>query len=437
MNHEAYTRFSIHPRLQHILLFVSFAVLALTGLPQKFHNTEWAQWAVNAMGGIEFVRLIHRGAALAMGVATLYHLVYVGYILAKKGPRAWLPIFPSLKDFRDVLQMVLYFFGLRKEKPRFDQFAYYEKFDYWAVFWGMAIMGGSGLTMWFPTLVTQWLPGIIVPIAKSAHSDEAILAVLAIVLWHLYNVHFKPGIFPFNPTIFTGKISKEHIMEEHALEYARLAGVKPEQVAADFAVRRPWGVVALSGLVGTLVILGIGSLFYIGYQSKVPAVPPAPTRAPIVIRMAPTETPSRPTITVTPLPGATASPTGAVATATPTGVLAAAKPLPADHEGRTTCLACHATLPKPALPADHAGRSDTTCTACHKVSTTPTASPAAPTATAAPTGATGAGVAKPLPANHAGRTTCNVCHAAGVGPESPADHAGREDATCTACHKAP
>ena len=124
--------------------------------------------------------------------------------------------------------MVLYLFGLRKEKPMFDTFSYKEKFDYWAVFWGMVIMGVSGLILWFPAIATQWLPGLAVPIAKTAHSDEALLAVLAIAFWHMYNVHFNTSVFPFNKTIFTGKIGKHQMIEEHPLEYARLKGVELE-----------------------------------------------------------------------------------------------------------------------------------------------------------------------------------------------------------------
>lgn len=369
MSQELYERFSLHPRIQHLFLFVSFTVLAFTGLPQKFHNATWALWMVNVMGGIEFVRLVHRGAAIVLILSSVYHLIYAGYLLSKKGLRVWLPMLPSLKDFADVYQMVFYFLGLRKQKPLFDQFTYREKFDYWAVFWGMVIMGGSGLILWFPTFATQWLPGIIVPLAKTAHSDEAMLAVLAVVLWHLYNAHFNPAIFPFNPTIFTGNISKRRMMDEHFIEYARLSGARLQELGTDVEVQRPWNIIALSGLTGTLVILMIGTLFYVGFQSRVPEVPPAPTRVPVVISIPPTATPGAPGLAPagTPTPAATI-PVSPTRPGTTPAVAKEAPRLPANHTGRGVCQVCHAAgvSGAPMNPPDHVGRLDATCTDCHK-----------------------------------------------------------------------
>jgi len=235
---DAYVvRFDAHQRVQHILMIGSFLVLALTGLPQKFPAVEVCQWLMDALGGIQTVRFIHRIAAGVMIFDGIYHISYVAYtvlVLRRTGP---LRMIPNLKDVRDAVQMTQYFLGLSVQKPKFGRFSYLEKFDYWAVFWGMAIMGGSGLILLFPTAVTRVLPGQLVIAALRAHSDEALLAVTWIFVVHLFYAHLAPRIFPFNPAIFTGRIPARRYQEEHPLEYeelleARLVAV-PQPMAAS------------------------------------------------------------------------------------------------------------------------------------------------------------------------------------------------------------
>jgi cytochrome b subunit of formate dehydrogenase len=115
-----------------------------------------------------------------------------------------------------------YFTGLRKERPRFGRYNWREKFDYYAMFWGIPVMALSGLVMMFPVLATKFLPGWIVPVAMIAHSDESMLALTWIVVVHIFFNHFVPGVFPVNPSIFTGKLSKERYMADHPAEYEKL-----------------------------------------------------------------------------------------------------------------------------------------------------------------------------------------------------------------------
>ncbi len=219
---EKITRFDIHQIIQHALLMVSFILLVMTGVPQKFHDWSISQWWIGVWGGIEAVRSVHHFAAWVIISVCVYHLLYLGYttlILKRPFP---IKMIPSSGDFTKFFQEMGYFLGLRKEKPKWDRFNWREKFDYWAIFWGMPVMAGSGLILMYPVLATKFLPGWVVPTALVAHSDEAMLALIWIFLVHTFFNHFTPGVFPINTSMFTGKVPKERYHREHTLEYERL-----------------------------------------------------------------------------------------------------------------------------------------------------------------------------------------------------------------------
>ncbi len=221
-------RFDGHQRLQHILMFSSFIVLALTGIPQKYYHWAPFESIVAAMGGLETLRIIHRIAGVVMIVDGFYHIMYLvpGVVSFRKGaPRlkvgSWIEMIPTPKDFLDFFRTIGYMLGRIPNPPEFGRFTYLEKFDYWAVFWGMMIMGGSGVVMLLPALGI-WAPQTtMVAAALASHSDEAILAVGWILIVHLYHAHLAPRVFPFNTTIFTGKISLKLLKEEHYGDYVR------------------------------------------------------------------------------------------------------------------------------------------------------------------------------------------------------------------------
>lgn len=210
---EDLRRFDVHQRLQHFLMLSSFVVCVATGWPLRAYDLGTSPDLVAAMGGPETCGLVHRIAAVAMIFASLYHLFYaIVKIVQRK--ISW-AVLPSPKDVFDLAHNLSFFFGLSKTRPRFGKFTYYEKFDYWAVFWGIFIMGGSGLILWFPVLAARVLPAWAIPIAQIAHGDEALLAALAIFAWHFYNVHMRPGVFPMSWVWLTGRLSPREMVEYH------------------------------------------------------------------------------------------------------------------------------------------------------------------------------------------------------------------------------
>ncbi len=211
-----FLRFGLNIRIQHAVMAVACIILIVTGLPIKFHNAAWAQFLLDLMGGLGVSRFWHRIGATMLIVVGIWH---AGWLLMPRGRREFMELLPKPKDAVDFVTNIKHLLGLSKAGPRFGRFSYVEKFDYWAVYWGMVIMIGSGLILWFNNIALAYLPLFAIDIAREAHSDEAMLATLAIVVWHWYNAHFNPEIFPYNPTIFTGRIPEHRMKEEHPLEY--------------------------------------------------------------------------------------------------------------------------------------------------------------------------------------------------------------------------
>lgn len=220
-------RFGLYRIIEHQMNAVAFAVLTLTGLAQKFHNTAWAEWVVMALGGIDMVRLIHRSAGFTFGLLLIEHVAVASYGLLF---RRWAPSMAvHKKDFIDAIDNLKYYFGITDTPARCDRYDYKQKFEYWGVVAGGGLMIATGLILWFPSEIFNllpFIPGQIIPAAKAAHSNEALLAILVIAIWHIYNAVFSPEVFPLDTSIFTGKISKQRMIHEHPLEYERLTGIK-------------------------------------------------------------------------------------------------------------------------------------------------------------------------------------------------------------------
>ena len=203
-----------------MVLFTSVIILIITGMPLRFAEMNWSETLIHLLGGIENSRLLHRLGALGLMSVAVYHVFYTA--LSKQGRRDFMLLLPKPGDALDVFNMIMHFLGRSEERPKFGRFSYIEKFDYWAVYWGCVIMIVTGLALWFQDFTLTFLPKFALDITKETHRDEALLATLAIVIWHFYNVHFNPDKFPGSLTWWTGKISKHEMMEEHPLEYEEI-----------------------------------------------------------------------------------------------------------------------------------------------------------------------------------------------------------------------
>lgn len=263
---EYYTRFVPFERFLHLLVVTSFLLLVITGMPLKFYYTDWAHTLFAFLGGAQTARALHHFGAV---VTFIYFALHV----ASLGVRAWRgrgrlrdpetgrwsfrrlrgvvfgpdSMVPTLQDWRDFVAHNKWFFG-KGEKPTFDRWTYWEKFDYLAVFWGVAIIGSSGLVLWFPAFFTRWLPGWVINLAMIIHSDEALLAAGFIFSIHFFNTHFRIEKFPMDTVIFSGRISKTEMMHERRRWYDRLVAdgrLEDHRVKDEWAqwkrIARPFG----------------------------------------------------------------------------------------------------------------------------------------------------------------------------------------------------
>ena len=222
-------RMSLSQRLQHVILAVSFIALAVTGFALKFPDS----WIGKAMGSSEmFRRWSHRIAGVVLLVAGAYHVIYL--LTTRDGRQLLKDFLPATKDIKDVTDSARYLTGLSATKPKTARFGYAEKMEYWAVIWGTIIMGVTGLVIWFKMDVTRFLPRWAVDVALTIHYYEAILACLAIVVWHFYHVIFDPDVYPLNWACWNGKVSKHWQEEEHPLEgmLAAKCGASPTATPA-------------------------------------------------------------------------------------------------------------------------------------------------------------------------------------------------------------
>jgi cytochrome c551/c552/cytochrome b subunit of formate dehydrogenase len=260
-------------RLAHLLFALSVMTLVLTGMAVFFADTAWAKFVVGMFGSPKVAALVHRTAAAIMLGIFFVHLVY---LLLRIG-RDWrtfswfgpVSLVPNWQDLKDIVAMFQWFLG-RRPRPQFDRWTYWEKFDYWAVFWGMAIIGGSGFMLAFPSATASVLPGWVFNVATIIHGEEAVLAAVFLFTVHFFNNHFRPDKFPLDIVMFTGAVPLEEFKREHALEYKRL--VESGQLAKHLVDAPSRPMTLGSKILGfTLIAIGLTLLVLVlaGFAARV------------------------------------------------------------------------------------------------------------------------------------------------------------------------
>lgn len=289
---RTYERFPLARRIEHWVMMLSFTILAITGLPQRFSSSPISIAFVGILGGIETLRTIHHIAAIVMMLGTAWHLLVFGYLSYVRRTR--LTMLPTLQDAKDGWQALMYNIGRTKTPPQMGRYTFEEKMEYWAFVWGAIIMGATGFMMWNPISTARFLPGEVIPAAKAAHGGEALLAVLAIIVWHMYGVHIKR----FNRSMFTGKMTEADMLHEHPLELADLKAGMAERPVDDATLRKRQRVyLPIAGVLALFMLLGVYG-FVSAEQTALTTIerqaPTAVVFVPWTATPAPTETPTSP-----------------------------------------------------------------------------------------------------------------------------------------------
>jgi cytochrome b subunit of formate dehydrogenase len=230
--HRLYVRMTAHERLQHATLVISFVLLVITGFMLRFPEAWWVVGIRNLSARtFEWRSLIHRVAGVVMLVAGAWHVGYLA--LAPAGRRLFLDLLPRWRDLTDPWKVLRYNLGLSPTKPQFPRFSYIEKAEYWALVWGTLLMGVTGAILWFDNTSMGLITKLGFDISRTIHFYEAILATLAIIVWHFYFVIFNPDVYPMNLSWLTGRMSEEEMHEEHPLELARIKAEEAARRAQD------------------------------------------------------------------------------------------------------------------------------------------------------------------------------------------------------------
>jgi len=264
-----FQRFTRLERLLHILMIVSFISLALTGLTLKFSYTGWAVIMAKMLGGFEFAGFIHRSAAVIMFGVFVTH-IYDLAVNKRKESGGWKGLLmsensmmPKKKDWEDFTGSLRWFVG-KGPRPQYGRWTYWEKFDYFAVFWGIFVIGSTGLILWFSEIFTLLLPGWVINVATIIHSDEALLATGFIFTVHFFNTHLRPEKFPMDLVIFTGRMPLHELKMDKPLEYEKL---KEQGKLEELLVEAYPSVVtrAIHTFGWTALIIGFSMVIWIVY----------------------------------------------------------------------------------------------------------------------------------------------------------------------------
>ncbi len=318
-------RFELARRIEHFVLLISFTTLGLTGLPQKYALSSISLAIVRLFGGIENLRMVHHVAAVIFLLEAIYHVVMLGYKLYVQRRQA--TMMPSIKDAVDAWQAFLYNLGLSRTHPKMGRYNFTEKAEYWAMLWGLLVMAATGFMLWNPIATTNIFSGEFIPAAKIAHGGEALLAVLAIILWHFYHVHLRR----FNTSMFTGKMNRAAMHEEHGAELEEMdKGLIPPMPSAA-EQRRRMTVFAPLAVILSLALLGGVYYFVNAEKTSIETLPPAAEQVPVYVPQ-----------TATPAPTAASTATAAAPAANPGGGADFTWEAGAKDLFKAQCGTCHA-----------------------------------------------------------------------------------------------
>jgi cytochrome b subunit of formate dehydrogenase len=388
----------VSQRIEHAVLAVSFTMLGVTGLIQKYPMNITSDYLMNLMGGIQTVRVIHRVAAIVFALSGIYHVLTVAHKLFVR--RVQMTMMPAVKDITDGLHLMRYSLFLSKEPPQMPRYSFAEKLEYWALVWGGIIMLVTGFMLWNPLITAEFLPGQFIPAAKAAHGGEALLAVLAIIIWHFYNVHFKM----FNKSMFTGRLTAHQMEEEHGSEWIELRSGKPDHKPDVRIMHRRQRIFLPFAMI--VAFLGVWGIYWAATAETT-----AIATLPVATREGIANSPKQP------------------ATATRSAIVAAPS-IPHEIEGMGKCYECHGKSGMKPIPENHEGRPIESCRICHRLKPAPKiqktveekATPSSP---------------KPIlhSIDAAPYKNCAMCHGIGKMKPYPENHAAFPTESCTACHK--
>ena len=395
-------RFTVPQRIEHLVLLISFTVLGLTGLVQKYALNSLSERLIGVLGGIQTTRVIHRAAAIVFALLTVYHAIVLAYKFFVR--RVQMTMMPVPKDVVDALHSILHGLCLRKDPPKMPRYNFAEKLEYWALIWGGLIMLLTGFMLWNPLITTLFLPGQFIPAAKAAHGGEAVLAVLAIIVWHFYNVHIRM----FNKSMFTGKLTRHQMEEEHSLEWNDLAAGKVNPAPSSETMRRRQLVFMPIAII--FAALGIGVIYWAATaETTAISTLPAPISRSVIYS---------PKAPESPVPAKSA--------------IVAAPHIPHPMLGLEQCYQCHGKSGMKPVPSNHEGRPIESCRICHK--------PGAPTKSKRSATNKGEETASgpwaiPHPTDAAPFKNCIDCHGKSGMKPAPSNHEGWPMESCLICHR--
>ncbi|MCX6163729.1 MAG: cytochrome b/b6 domain-containing protein [Ignavibacteriae bacterium] len=234
---QKFLRMTLNERIQHFLLLSSFITLVITGFALKYPEAVWVMWVRKLFGDYAFeIRgIVHRVAAVVMTADSMYHIFYV--IFTKRGRKLIIDLWFGKKDITDVLGTIKYYIGKAESKPKYGRFSYIEKSEYWALVWGNVVMGATGVALWFNNEFLPIISSFGMEVATAIHFYEAILASLAIVVWHFYFVIYNPEVYPLNKAFITGYLTKEEMQHEHPLELEEMDRMESKTLEQEVTIK--------------------------------------------------------------------------------------------------------------------------------------------------------------------------------------------------------